>query len=154
MTCTDDIPTPTQMDTAPNAPQNGHTTTGFLNPQKSKKSYKQALLAEVEGAANRTGVDTFKLIHLIHTKQSQEQINGTHGENSDLQEDQEDESTSSENTKTRVNGQEWYTSRMRFQITIMETTQETYMEDLARQVNQVLEVINLNTPKFRTIQWR
>ena len=45
-------------------------------------------------------------------------------------------------------------SRMRFQITIMEMTQETYMEDLARQVNQVLEVINLNTPKFRTIQWR
>jgi hypothetical protein len=42
---------------------------------------------------------------------------------------------------------------MRFQITMMETTQETYMEDLARQVNQVLEVINLNTPGVKLALW-
>lgn len=52
----------------------------------------------------------------------------------------------SEDTQPQAHGTDWYTSRMRFQNTLPDTTQEMFMEDLAQKVNQVLEVINLNTP--------
>jgi hypothetical protein len=122
-------------------------------PPTCAKSYKQALLSEVEGAANRTGVDTFKLIHLIHSKGQHTATPGSSDEEDGNKEYQEDESMGSETTQNRANVQDWYTYRMRFQITLTETTKETYMEDLVRQVNQVLEVINLNTPGVKLAPW-
>jgi len=59
----------------------------------------------------------------------------------------------SERTPHRANVQGWYTSRFCFQITLLETSKETYMEDLISQVNQVLEVINLNTPGVKLAPW-
>jgi hypothetical protein len=42
---------------------------------------------------------------------------------------------------------------MRFQTTIHNTTQESFMEDLARQINEVLEIININTPGIKLAPW-
>jgi hypothetical protein len=113
------------------------------NPYTAKKSYKDALLAEVESATNRLGVDTFKLMHLLHTKKRCNETGNT----------DDGGSISSADTQAKTNGPEWYTSRMRFQITLPETTQETFMDDLSQKVNQVLEVINLNTPGVKLAPW-
>lgn len=135
------VPGPTEDQPMLSVQQN--TSLPPHNPYVQKKSYKDAFLAEVESATNCLGVDTFKLIHLIHSqKQSKE---GKY--------DTDDVSTSSAETQTQTNGKDWYTSRMRFQITIPETTQETFMYDLTQKVNQVLEVVNLNTPGVKLAPW-
>ena len=123
------------------------------NPSTQTKSYKQALLLEVEGAENHTGVDTFKLIYLSHSKWSQTDNPGSTDEGYGNHEYKEDESMGSETIHNRTNVQEWYTYWMRFQITLTETTKETFIEDLVRQVNPVLEVINLNTPGVKLAPW-
>lgn len=116
------------------------------NPYVPKKSYKDALLAEVEDASNKLGVDTFKLIHLIN-KSEEDYEAPTDSKNTD------DGSIGSDSTKEKTNTSEWYTSRMRFQITLSETTPETYVEDLVGHINRVLEVMNLNTPGVKLAPW-
>jgi len=119
------------------------TSTPPSNPDTRKPLYKEVLLAEAEGANNRLGIDTFKLIHLIHSnKQHREKQNS-----------KDNESIASEDTQTKTNGTEWYTHRMRFQITLPDTTQETFMGDLTQKVNQILEVVNLNTPGVKLAPW-
>jgi hypothetical protein len=116
------------------------------NPYLTKRSYKDALLAEVEDASNKLGVDSFKLMYLINKEDDKDEKDTTRWQN-------EDGSSLSESTPTKVNGSEWYTSRMRFLITLSDTTPETYMEDLIGHVNRVLEVINLNTPGVMLAPW-
>jgi hypothetical protein len=129
---------PTQTSKSSNSPVDNP-----YDKQPQKPSYKDALLAEVEGAKNRLGVDTFKLTHLIYkTKQQTEQH-----DNIDKM------STESDAADSMPNETEWYTYRMRFQITLPETTQETFMEDLVQKINQVLEVINLNTLGVKLAPW-
>lgn len=116
------------------------------NPYVLKKTYKDALLSEVEDASNKLGVDTFKLLHLIN--KSDEASDPT------LATQHTDEaSTGSDHTHSKTNVSEWHTSRMRFQITLSETTPETYMEDLIGHINRVLEVMNLNTPGVKLAPW-
>jgi hypothetical protein len=83
-----------------------------------KKSYKQVLLAEAEGAANRTGINTFKLIHLIHSKKQDVHSTGEQDRRQPVNADRDVESMGSDTTKQRKNGWDWYTSRMRFQLTL------------------------------------
>jgi hypothetical protein len=123
------------------------------NPYNQKKSYKQALLTEVEGAANRTRIDTFKLIHLLHSKQPYEDANGVQEKGQAYDPEQENESKGSDTTQQRENCDSWYTSRMCFQITLPETAQDTFLEELVHRVNQVLEVINFNTPGVKLAPW-
>lgn len=42
---------------------------------------------------------------------------------------------------------------MRFQTTLHNTTQDSFMEDLLRQINEVLEIININTPGIKLAPW-
>lgn len=81
------------------------------------------------------GIDTFHLISLL--KKSADK---------DANEALDDISVSSDTTNTQMNVQPLKTCRMRFQITLGEFSMDNYMEVLARQVNKVLEVININTP--------
>jgi hypothetical protein len=107
-----------------------------------KKTYKDALLSEVEDASNKLGVDTFKLIHLLNKSEDSKDLPR-----------EDDVSIESDNTPSKKNITEWYTSRMRFQITLTDTTSETYMEDLVGHVNRVLEVIHLNTAGVKLAPW-
>ena len=116
------------------------------NPYFPKKSYKDALLADVEDASNKLGVDTFKLIYLINKAEDEK-------ENAPDRSQEEDQSRSSDHTPSKTNFTPWYTSRMRFQITLSDTTPDTYMEDLIGHVNRVIEVINLNTPGIKLAPW-
>lgn len=116
------------------------------NPYCSSKSYKDALLAEVEDASNKLGVDTFKLMYLLHKSED--------GKEADVNQMQEEtQSISSDNTQSKSNISPWYTKRMQFQITLSDTTPETYMDDLTGHINWVLEVINLNTPGVKLAPW-
>jgi hypothetical protein len=116
------------------------------NPYHPKVSYKDALLAEVADASNKLGVDTFKLMHRIYKDEGTETpVQGT--------EQTDENSIMSDDTSTKQNRTEWHTCRMRFQITLQDTTAETYMEDLTGHINRVLEVMNLNTPGVRLAPW-
>jgi hypothetical protein len=116
------------------------------NPYQLKKSYKDALLSDVEDASNKLGVDTFKLIYLIN-KAEDDADPGQNGYRED------DVSIDSDHTPSKTNTSEWYTSRMRFQITLSDTNPETYMDDLVSHVNRILEVIHLNTPGVKLAPW-
>jgi hypothetical protein len=111
-----------------------------INPyQNSTTPYKDALLSSTTVNTNRLGVDTFKLLYLLN-------LQSATGEN-------EDDSVHSDHTNTQTNLSTYGTFRMRFQITLTETTQETYMEDLATHVNKILDVININTPGVCLVPW-
>jgi hypothetical protein len=108
-------------------------------PISQRNPIKMRYLAEVEDALNKLGMDSFKLMYLINKEDDKDERGNTRW--------QDDKGSSlSETTPTQINVPEWYTSRMRFLITLSDTTPETYMEDLIGHVNQVIEVINLNTP--------
>lgn len=97
-------------------------------------------------------MDTFKLVHLLHrNKQVHDTSNPLEVKNGQIGKDTE--SIGSDSTPHKVDVQEWYTSRFRFQITLQETTKETYMDNLIGQVNQVLEVLTLNTPRVKLALW-
>ena len=129
-----------------NAASQHHGPSTGTNPYKASRSYKDALLAEVEDASNRLAVDTFKLIHLLNRSESL-RTEETHSG------DTEDGSNGSNDTTQKSNVPEMTTSCMRFQITLSDTTPDTYMEDLVEQVNRILEVINLNTPGVKLAPW-
>jgi hypothetical protein len=42
---------------------------------------------------------------------------------------------------------------MRFQTTLQDTTQDTFMADLSEQINEILEIININTPGVKLAPW-
>lgn len=128
-------------------PLNGtpHQINNPYLPTRSLKTYKDALLSEVEDASNKLGVDTFKLLYLINKSEEE-------GHKQDRS-TEDDVSIQSEGTPSKKNTSEWYTNRMRFQTTISDKTPETYMEDLVEQVNRVLEVVQLNTPGVMLAPW-
>jgi hypothetical protein len=129
-------------------PPTGHPIRNPYKPTGSPKSYKDALLSEVEDASNKLGVDTFKLIYLINKSEEEGEPRNSKGQ---LAED--DMSAQSDDTQSKNNISDWYTNRMRFQTTLSDTTPETYMEDLIGQVNRVMEVIQLNTPGVQLAPW-
>lgn len=111
-----------------------------VNPYGERHlSYKDALLSEMADSSNRLGINTFQLLHRLNRAKSHE------GEEVD--------SNSSEMTDQQNNVISFKTHRMRFQVTVSDTTAETYMEDLVSQINKVLEVINVNTPGVQLAPW-
>jgi PPE-repeat protein len=119
--------------------EQGHNT-GTLNPYNtgSKMSYKDALLQESSDTSNRLGIHSFKLLHLLNRNKDKES---------------ETASTGSDDTNRKDNTTSMTTCRMRFQITITETTPDSYMEDLSEHINKILEVININTPGVLLAPW-
>lgn len=118
------------------------------NPYASTKkpSYKDVLLSQVDDQMNRMGIDTFHLIHLLKKSQSssQESQSVTH----------DDLSVSSASTNPQNNVTMMGHCRMRFQVTLTENATDNYMEELATQVNNILEVININTPRVKLMPWQ
>jgi hypothetical protein len=117
------------------------------NPYGLKKSYKDVLLAKVEDASNKLGVDTFKLMHLINKLEDEKD------KTSSFHQEEEGSTDGSTNTQTKNNTEKWFMCQMRFQIMLSDTTPETYMEDLVSHINRVLEVIHLNTPGVKIAPW-
>jgi len=102
-------------------------------------SYKDALLSETTDNNNRLGINTFQLLYRLHKDKHYAEDDG--------------DSIASESTDQQQNGISIRTQRMRFQVTVTKTSAETYMEDLALQINKVLEVINVNTPGVKLAPW-
>lgn len=100
-------------------------------------SYKDALLSE-SGSSNRMGINTFKLLHLLQKKQNIADI---------------DAGNESDDTNPQTNKEVFDTCRMRFQMTLLETTQETFLEDFVNHLNNILEVVNINTPGVKLAPW-
>lgn len=118
------------------------------NPYLPKPSYKDALLDAVLDTTNRMGINTFKLIHLL--KKSDNNKDNKQAPEDDVD---NDASGNSEETATKRNAENLQFYRIRFQFTVEETTPDTYLEDVANQVNKILEVINLNTPGECLAPW-
>jgi hypothetical protein len=109
------------------------------NPYIGKPpSYKDALLSDAQEESNRIGINTFKLIHLIQKGQNTAD---------------DDMSVSSDATNPKTNTTTLTSFRMRFQTTLYNTTSETYMEDLSQQINEIMEIVNVNTPGVRLAPW-
>lgn len=102
-------------------------------------TYKEALLSEASDTSNCLGINTFQVIHLLNKSNN--------NETNDIS------SVASDSTEAQTNRTILQSYRMRFQTTIHNTTQESFMEDLARQVNKVLEIININTPGIKLAPW-
>jgi hypothetical protein len=108
----------------------------------TKLTYKEALLGHAADQSNRLGIDTFHLMSLLR-KSAEKEDN----------EAPDHISISSDITNDQTNVKPMKTCRMRFQITLGEFSADTYMEELATQVNKVLEVININTPGVKLMPW-
>jgi hypothetical protein len=110
------------------------------NPYITKPcTYKDALLMDVADSSNRLGVNTFQLIHRL----------GQHKSN-DIEDDSSEKSTATEN---QDNTKSFKTARMRFQITLEDTTPDTFLDDLSTHINRILEVVNINTPGVKLAPW-
>jgi hypothetical protein len=110
------------------------------NPYRPKPSYKDALLANVNDATIRMGINTFKLINSLGSKFKHSTAIDDASNDSDT--------TMSENNTTTLTSY-----RMRFQTTLQDTTQDTFMTDLSEQINEILEIININTPGVKLAPW-
>jgi hypothetical protein len=109
------------------------------NPYIGKKpSYRDALLANAKEETNRIGINTFKLIHLLQREHK--------AGNDEI-------SVSSDTTNPKTNTTTFTSFRMRLQTTLHNTTSETYMEDLSHQINEIMEIVNVNTPGVRLAPW-
>lgn len=104
----------------------------------STRSYKDALLQEATDTDSRLGINSFHLLSLLQKKNIQ---------------DTDDNSICSNGTNPKDNTTTWAYCRMRFQITLLETTPDTFMEDLSNHINKILEVININTPGVALVPW-
>ena len=62
-------------------------------------------------------------------------------------------SIQSDDTNPQSNQEPIHTSRIKFQLTITETTPETFTADLVAHINNILEVININTPGAKLAPW-
>lgn len=112
-------------------------TSNLYNTDR-KMSYKDALLQEAADTSNRLGIHSFKLMHLLNKQKDK---------------DTDDGSMVSEATTHKDNTTVMGSCRMRFQITLSETTQDSFMEDLSDHINKILEVININTPGVLLAPW-
>lgn len=102
-------------------------------------TYKDALLADSSDSTNRLGVNTFKLIHLLCKKNKAGQ--------------DEEISVASDTTDPQNNKTSFISYRMRFQLTLQDSTQETFMNDLSERINEILQIININTPGVKLAPW-
>jgi hypothetical protein len=124
------------------------TTPRVENPYRSQPSYKEALLATVSDTTNRMGINTFKLLNLIRKSRKQQD-----DEQNEVTMNVDNNSEHSEGTPAQQNTSKLQFYRMRFQFTIEETSPDTYLEDVAEHINNILEVINLNTPGVCLTPW-
>jgi hypothetical protein len=122
------------------AVRNPYVATVQNNPYvTTPPTYKDILLSDAKDSSNRLGINTFKVLHLLHKKR--------------LNKEQDTLSVDSASTDNQANTTTLTSYRMRFQTTLQNTTQESIMEDLASQINEVLEIININTPGIKLAPW-
>jgi hypothetical protein len=118
------------------------------NPYDKKTSYKDVLLSKVTDDSNRMGLNTFQLLHLLNNStKAREDTSRTQRQNG------EEDSDRTDVTESQANTVELRFHRMRLQFTLEDTSPETYIEDVMSHLNQILEILNLNTPGVRLAPW-